>query len=107
MNGEAKKKGGFNKPCALSPHLQKLIGRQEDLGLYQQNPQNKRKILCDEVLSGIFRVKTIDMFQMKKVLSSVKRRLPKQGREKDALVKFFGNGENALPRADVAIYNRK
>ncbi|MCD7450867.1 hypothetical protein HAX54_008841 [Datura stramonium] len=155
-NGEAKKKGGFNKPCALSPQLQKLIGESE-LGRAEvvkkiwayireknlQNPQNKRKILCDEVLSGIFRVKTIDMFQMNKVLSkhiwpidekdapqvksSVKRRLPKQGREKaldepkqkekrqkgggsgflapvrlsDALVKFFGNGENALPRADV------
>lgn len=156
MNGEAKKKGGFNKPCALSPQLQILIGESE-LGRPEvvkkiwayireknlQNPQNKRKILCDEVLSGIFRVKTIDMFQMNKVLSkhiwpieendatqvksSVKRRLPKQGREKaldepkqkekrqkgggsgflapvrlsDALVKFFGNGENALPRADV------
>ncbi|KAJ8530091.1 hypothetical protein K7X08_036926 [Anisodus acutangulus] len=156
MNGEAKKKGGFNKPCALSPQLQKLVGESE-LGRPEvvkkiwayirennlQNPQNKRKILCDEVLSGIFRVKTIDMFQMNKVLSkhiwpidekdatqvksSVKIRLPKKGREEaldepkqkekrqkgggsgflapvrlsDALVKFFGIGENALPRADV------
>ncbi|KAK4340250.1 hypothetical protein RND71_041712 [Anisodus tanguticus] len=196
MNGEAKKKGGFNKPCALSPQLQKLVGESE-LGRPEvvkkiwayirennlQNPQNKRKILCDEVLSGIFRVKTIDMFQMNKVLSkhiwpidekdggfssthsnlsirlrtqnsesaceivksfvysgsfslthaatqvksSVKRRLPKKGREEaldepkqkekrqkgggsgflapvrlsDALLKFFGIGENALPRADV------
>lgn len=29
MNGEAKKKGGFNKPCALSPQLQKLVGEPE------------------------------------------------------------------------------
>lgn len=29
MNGEAKKKGGFNKPCALSPQLQKLVGESE------------------------------------------------------------------------------
>ncbi|CAN4112260.1 unnamed protein product [Withania somnifera] len=155
MNGEAKKKGGFNKPCALSPQLQKLVGESE-LGRPEvvkkiwayirvknlQNPQNKRKILCDEVLRGIVRTKTIDMFQMNKVLSkhirpidendatvksSVKRRLPKQGREQaldepkqkekrqkgggsgflapvrlsDALVKFFGIGENALPRANV------
>ncbi|XP_009629952.1 upstream activation factor subunit UAF30-like isoform X2 [Nicotiana tabacum] len=164
MNGEAKKKGGFNKPCALSPQLQKLVGESE-LGRPEvvkkiwayireknlQNPQNKRKILCDEVLSEIFRAKTIDMFQMNKVLSkhiwpideedgsfslthpasqvksSVKKRLPKQGREEaldepkqkekrqkrggsgflapvrlsDALVKFFGNGEKALTRADV------
>ncbi|KAH0732214.1 hypothetical protein KY289_003402 [Solanum tuberosum] len=156
MNGEAKKKGGFNKPCALSPQLQKLVGEPE-LGRPEvvkkiwayireknlQNPENKRKILCDEVLSGIFQVKSIDMFHMNKVLSkhiwplneengtqvktSVKRRLPKKGRvealdepkqkEKrqkgggsgflapvqlsDALVKFLGIGENALPRADV------
>lgn len=156
MNGEAKKKGGFNKPCALSPQLQKLVGEPE-LGRPEvvkkiwayireknlQNPENKRKILCDEVLSGIFQVKSIDMFQMNKVLSkhiwplneengtqvktSVKRRLPKKGREEDsdepkqkdkrqkgggsgflapvqlsdALVKFLGIDENALPRADV------
>uniref|UniRef100_M1CFE9 Upstream activation factor subunit UAF30 n=1 Tax=Solanum tuberosum TaxID=4113 RepID=M1CFE9_SOLTU len=116
MNGEAKKKGGFNKPCALSPQLQKLVGEPE-LGRPEvvkkiwayireknlQNPENKRKILCDEVLSGIFQVKSIDMFQMNKVLSkhiwplneengtqvktSVKRRLPKKGREE---------GENKL-----------
>ncbi|CAN4107656.1 unnamed protein product [Withania somnifera] len=156
MNGETKKKGGFNKPCALSPQLQKLVGESE-LGRPQvvkkiwayireknlQNPQNKRKILCDELLREIFRSKIIDMFQMNKMLSKhiwpideedatqvkspVKRKLPKQGREQaldepkqkekrqkgggsgflapvrlsDALVKFFGTGENALPRADV------
>lgn len=34
-----------------------------------QNPKNRRKILCDEMLHDIFRVKSIDMFQMNKVLS--------------------------------------
>lgn len=34
-----------------------------------QNPKNKRKILCDEALHGIFRVRSIDMFQMNKALS--------------------------------------
>ncbi|KAK9071161.1 hypothetical protein SSX86_009729 [Deinandra increscens subsp. villosa] len=74
--------GGFSKPCALSPQLQKLIGepemartevvkriwayiKEKDL----QNPENKRKILCDETLHEIFRVKSIDMFQMNKALS--------------------------------------
>ncbi|KAM3323546.1 hypothetical protein P3S67_004697 [Capsicum chacoense] len=61
-----------------------------------QNPQNKRKILCDDVLSGIFRAKAIDMFQMNKALSkhiwpidekdaaevkSSVKRTQKQGRE--------------------------
>ncbi|KAF3670018.1 Protein TRI1 [Capsicum annuum] len=176
VNGEEKRKGGFNKPCALSPQLQKLVGEPE-LGRPEvvkkiwayirekklQNPQNKRKILCDDVLSGIFRAKAIDMFQMNKVLSkhiwpidekdaaevkSSVKRTQKQGREEgenkllevqkvmlsafsrllctldepkqkekrqkgggsgflapvrlsDALGKFFGNGENSLPRAEV------
>ncbi|PHT41991.1 hypothetical protein CQW23_20845 [Capsicum baccatum] len=109
VNGEEKRKGGFNKPCALSPQLQKLVGEPE-LGRPEvvkkiwayirekklQNPQNKRKILCDDVLSGIFRAKAIDMFQMNKVLSkhiwpidekdaaevkSSVKRTQKQGRE--------------------------
>ncbi|KAJ8572325.1 hypothetical protein K7X08_008836 [Anisodus acutangulus] len=77
MNGEAKKKGGFNKPCALSPQLQKLVGELE-LGRPEvvkkiwayirennlQNPQNKQKILYEK-----------DATQVK---SSVKRRLPKK-----------------------------
>ncbi|XP_047254037.1 protein TRI1-like isoform X3 [Capsicum annuum] len=109
VNGEEKRKGGFYKPCALSPQLQKLVGEPE-LGRPEvvkkiwayiwekklQNPQNKRKILCDDVLSGIFRAKAIDMFQMNKALSkhiwpidekdaaevkSSVKRTQKQGRE--------------------------
>ena len=34
-----------------------------------QNPKDKRKIICDEALRAIFRVNTINMFQMNKVLS--------------------------------------
>ncbi|KAL2477224.1 SWIB complex BAF60b domain-containing protein [Forsythia ovata] len=83
MDKHVKKKGGgFTKPCALSPQLQEFLGvpelartevvkrlwgyiREKNL----QNPKNKRKILCDEALHGIFRVRSIDMFQMNKVLS--------------------------------------
>ncbi|KAI3803682.1 hypothetical protein L1987_31842 [Smallanthus sonchifolius] len=80
----AKKRGGggFSKPCALSPQLQKFTGEPEmartevvkKIWVYikekdLQNPKNKRKILCDEMLHEIFRVKSIDMFQMNKALS--------------------------------------
>ncbi|KAL6546077.1 hypothetical protein OROGR_009951 [Orobanche gracilis] len=83
LNTDAKKKGGgFSKSCALSPQLEKFCGvaelartevvkkiwayiREQNL----QNPVNRRKILCDESLHEIFRVKSIDMFQMNKVLS--------------------------------------
>ncbi|KAI3716071.1 hypothetical protein L6452_23133 [Arctium lappa] len=151
-----KRGGGFSKPCALSPQLQKFVGepemartevvkkiwayiKEKDL----QNPQNKRKILCDEVLHEIFRVKSIDMFQMNKALtkhiwpieeedeaavsvkpSAEKNKQNKRGREdepkekgkqqkakgsgfvsphpiSEALVQFFGTGENELSRAEV------
>ena len=34
-----------------------------------QNPKDKRKIICDQTLHGIFQVKNINMFQMNKALS--------------------------------------
>ncbi|KAK6136848.1 hypothetical protein DH2020_029403 [Rehmannia glutinosa] len=117
MNTDVKKKGrGFSKPCALSPQLQEFFGvselartevvkklweyiREQNL----QNPKNRRKILCDESLHGIFRVKSIDMFQMNKALSkhiwpldelaatpvksSQRERQHKQGREEATPVK--------------------
>ncbi|CAI9286826.1 unnamed protein product [Lactuca saligna] len=77
-----KKGGGFSKPCALSPQLQKFTGESEmartevvkKIWAYikekdLQNPANKRKILCDEMLHELFRVKSIDMFKMNKALS--------------------------------------
>ncbi|KAK6135691.1 hypothetical protein DH2020_030568 [Rehmannia glutinosa] len=116
-NEDVKKKGGgFSKPCALSPQLQEFFGvselartevvkklweyiREQNL----QNPKNRRKILCDESLHGIFRVKSIDMFQMNKALSkhiwpldelaatpvksSQRERQRKQGREEATPVK--------------------
>uniref|UniRef100_A0A1J3HPM7 Upstream activation factor subunit spp27 n=1 Tax=Noccaea caerulescens TaxID=107243 RepID=A0A1J3HPM7_NOCCA len=80
---EAKKRrGGFNKICQLSPKLEKFLGtsqlartevvkktweyiRKHDL----QDPKNRRNIICDESLHSLFRVKTINMFQMTKALS--------------------------------------
>ena len=34
-----------------------------------QDPKNRRNIRCDESLHTLFRVKTINMFQMNKALS--------------------------------------
>lgn len=39
--------------------------REHDL----QDPKNRRNILCDDSLHSLFRVKTIDMFQMNKALA--------------------------------------
>ncbi|KAL1192273.1 hypothetical protein V5N11_011200 [Cardamine amara subsp. amara] len=80
---KAKKRGGgFTKVCQLSPQLEKLVGtsqlartevvkklwvyiREKDL----QDPKDRRKIVCDELLHSLFRVKTINMFQMNKALT--------------------------------------
>lgn len=85
-NGEEtikkKRGGGFTKVCSLSPQLQEFLGvpelartevvkklweyiREKDL----QDPKNRRNIKCDEKLHSIFRVDTINMFQMNKALS--------------------------------------
>ncbi|XP_056698416.1 upstream activation factor subunit spp27 isoform X2 [Spinacia oleracea] len=78
-----KRKGtGFTRLCCLSPQLQELVGvpemartevvkklwayiKEKDL----QDPSNRRNIKCDEMLHPIFRVDTINMFQMNKSLS--------------------------------------
>ncbi|CAE5967796.1 unnamed protein product [Arabidopsis arenosa] len=80
---KAKKRGGgFTKVSQLSPQLEKVVGasqlgrtevvkkmwayiREKDL----QDPKDRRKIVCDELLHSLFRVKTINMFQMSKALT--------------------------------------
>ncbi|KAL9238161.1 hypothetical protein vseg_012626 [Gypsophila vaccaria] len=73
---------GFTRLCSLSPQLQLFLGvselprtevvkrlwayiRQHDL----QDPNNRRNIKCDDMLRSVFRVDTINMFHMNKVLS--------------------------------------
>ncbi|KAJ4716378.1 Upstream activation factor subunit spp27 [Melia azedarach] len=77
-----KRGGGFNKLCSLSTQLQKLVGVPElartevvkKIWAYikenkLQDPNNKRKIICDESLQALFHVNSIDMFKMNKALS--------------------------------------
>ncbi|XP_050364503.1 upstream activation factor subunit spp27-like isoform X2 [Argentina anserina] len=76
------KRGGFKTVYSLSPQLQVVVGepemarpevvkkiwayiREKDL----QDPKNRRNIICDDALHAVFRVKSIDMFKMNKVLS--------------------------------------
>lgn len=82
-NSDGKRKGGgFTKLCSISPTLQEFVGASElartevvkKLWAYirennLQDPSNKRKILCDETLKKLFKVNSIDMFQMNKALT--------------------------------------
>ncbi|XP_039063009.1 upstream activation factor subunit UAF30-like [Hibiscus syriacus] len=77
-----KRGGGFQTVCSLSPQLQKVVGESKlartevvkKLWVYikeknLQDPNNKRNIICDELLRAIFRVNSINMFQMNKALT--------------------------------------
>ncbi|KAE8668396.1 Protein TRI1 [Hibiscus syriacus] len=77
-----KRGGGFQTVCSLSPQLQKVVGESKlartevvkKLWVYikeknLQDPNNKRNIICDELLRAIFRINSINMFQMNKALT--------------------------------------
>ncbi|KAB5522921.1 hypothetical protein GE09DRAFT_495579 [Coniochaeta sp. 2T2.1] len=75
--------GGFQKPFNLSYPLIELCGV-EQLSRPQvvkklwehikandlQNPSDKRQIMCDEKLSAIFKVDSVNMFQMNKLIGN-------------------------------------
>ncbi|XP_062183741.1 uncharacterized protein LOC133887779 [Phragmites australis] len=74
--------GGLNKVCAVSPELQTIVGetamsrtqivkqlwayiRQNNL----QDPDDKRKIICNDELRVVFETDSTDMFKMNKLLA--------------------------------------
>ncbi|CAN6269647.1 unnamed protein product [Urochloa humidicola] len=74
--------GGLNKVCAISPELQTIVGetamsrtqivkqlwayiRQNNL----QDPDDKRKIICNDELRVVFGTDATDMFKMNKLLA--------------------------------------
>lgn len=74
--------GGLNKLCSLSPELQAVVGETElprtqvvkllwayirENGL--QDPENRRNIICNDVLRILFNTDSTDMFKMNKLLS--------------------------------------
>ncbi|KAF8654542.1 hypothetical protein HU200_061734 [Digitaria exilis] len=84
-SGGAKRKGGpggLNKVCGVSPELQAIVGEPamarteivKQLWAYirknnLQDPNNKRKIICNDELRLVFETDSTDMFKMNKLLS--------------------------------------
>ncbi|KAK8451429.1 hypothetical protein SEVIR_6G209600v4 [Setaria viridis] len=74
--------GGLNKVCGVSPELQAIVGEPamarteivKQLWAYirknnLQDPNNKRKIICNDELRLVFETDSTDMFKMNKLLS--------------------------------------
>ncbi|XP_047939787.1 uncharacterized protein LOC125187275 [Salvia hispanica] len=132
--------GGLNKLCGVSPKLQAIVGQPElprteivkQLWVYirkhnLQDPENKRKIICDDALRLVFETDCTDMFKMNKLLAKHILRLepmkePVQAKkskvEDDStkqksdpsllpvvisgeLAKFFGTGEKVMLQSEA------
>ncbi|MCO5563431.1 hypothetical protein L7F22_017073 [Adiantum nelumboides] len=74
--------GGLNKTCGVSPELRALIGDKEltrtqvvkELWVYireknLQDPENRRKIVCNDELRSLLGCDSTDMFKMNKLLA--------------------------------------
>ncbi|CAM8949743.1 unnamed protein product [Rhodiola kirilowii] len=74
--------GGLNKPCGVTPELQAIVGHAslprteivKQLWAYirknnLQDPNNKRKIICNDELRLVFETDCTDMFKMNKLLA--------------------------------------
>lgn len=136
--------GGLNKICGVSPELQAIVGeptmarteivkqlwayiRRNDL----QDPNNKRKIICNDELRLVFETDCTDMFKMNKLLAKhirpleptkdsnrdLKKLKPVEDEPvppaedvatnqlpvivSDALASFFGTGEREMPQSEI------
>ncbi|CAI9787798.1 unnamed protein product [Fraxinus pennsylvanica] len=132
--------GGLNKLCGVSPELQTIVGQPtlprteivKQLWAYirknnLQDPNNKRKIICNEELRLVFETDCTDMFKMNKLLAKhiipleptkqnvQNSKKPKvdveSGNQNDdpvpiviiseALANFFGSDEREMSQAEV------
>ncbi|KAH6764410.1 SWIB complex BAF60b domain-containing protein [Perilla frutescens var. hirtella] len=130
--------GGLNKLCNVSPLLQAIVGQPalprteivKQLWAYirknnLQDPNNKRKIICNEELRLVFETDCTDMFKMNKLLAKHitaleptkqmaqdAKRLKidvESGTDKpvpiviisEALASFFGTEEREMSQAEV------
>ncbi|KAL8462393.1 hypothetical protein ACS0TY_032620 [Phlomoides rotata] len=132
--------GGLNKLCGVSPELQTIVGQPtmprteivKQLWAYirkynLQDPNNKRKIICNDDLRLVFETDCTDMFKMNKLLAkhiipleptkqTAQNKKPKvdvveSGSASDdpvpiviiseALASFFGTDEREMSQAEV------
>ncbi|XP_031106832.1 uncharacterized protein LOC116011411 isoform X2 [Ipomoea triloba] len=132
--------GGLNKLCGVSPELQTIVGEAKmprteivkQLWAYirkhnLQDPNNKRKIICNDELRLVFETDCTDMFKMNKLLAKHITRLEpsvqilqntkriktdeETGSRTDesvqiviiseALANFFGTSEREMSQAEV------
>ncbi|KAI3456857.1 hypothetical protein Pfo_013520 [Paulownia fortunei] len=133
--------GGLNKLCGVSPELQTIVGQPtlprteivKQLWAYirknnLQDPNNKRKIICNDELRLVFETDCTDMFKMNKLLAkhiialeptkqtAQNSKKPKvdvveSGSKSDdtvpiviiseALASFFGTDEREMSQAEV------
>ncbi|KAH6826925.1 SWIB complex BAF60b domain-containing protein [Perilla frutescens var. hirtella] len=132
--------GGLNKLCGVSPRLQAIVGQPalprteivRQLWAYirkhnLQDPENKRKIICNDALRLVFETDCTDMFKMNKLLakhilpldptkesvqakkSKIEDDSTKQSSDpsllpviiSDALAKFFGTGEKEMLQSEA------
>ncbi|XP_008798760.1 formin-like protein 18 [Phoenix dactylifera] len=133
--------GGLNKLCGVSPELQAIVGEAtmprteivRQLWAYirknnLQDPNNRRKIICNDELRLVFETDCTDMFKMNKLLAkhiipleTTKAAEPDSKKLKtedvvaatepdagqypvvisDALFKFFGSEEKEMPEIEA------
>ncbi|CAA6672356.1 unnamed protein product [Spirodela intermedia] len=131
--------GGLSKLCGVSPQLQAIVGEPalprtqivKELWAYirknnLQDPNNKRKIICNDELRLVFETDCTDMFQMNKLLAKhilplEPSKEPSKKKQKateaapatetdagqtlvmvsDELAKFFGSGEREMLQSEA------
>ncbi|KAL3644072.1 hypothetical protein CASFOL_012004 [Castilleja foliolosa] len=128
--------GGLNKLCGVSPELQTIVGQptlpRTELWAYirkhnLQDPNNRRKIICNDELRLVLETDCTDMFKMNKLLAkhiitleptnqtAQATKKPEVGVEtvsqsvdpvpiviiSDALAGFFGTEEREMSQAEV------